>query len=786
MLAGDFTAFASPACNGGRQVILRGGFENNRIDPARFSPAAVNMSKFLPSTTDPCGQVTYTLRNDSDEHQYLGRFDFQRTSDDTIFGRYIVTAYSKPIPMRDGDTVLSLYDAARNTNVLGFDALAHSLVVGDTRVFGTNTVNALRFTYNRSGVNRLAPATFDPYDIGSDVYSYQPDVMVVIVSGNGFQANNPGPSRFTMRASQVSNDLTLVRGNHQFALGGSLAYWQFNFQSHARSGGNWNFTGQLTGLGLADFLMGRVGRLEHGGPAILPMDQWYTGFYAQDAWRVTSRVTVNAGLRWEPFFGQNVLNGAIYNFSLDNFQNNVESVVFNNAPAGLIYPGDQGFPPGRTGLNKQWLNLSPRAGIAWDVTGSGRTGIRASYGLTYELPNSEYQLINANSPPFGNRTLVEDPPGGFDRPYAHLGGDPHPILTSSDTQYIPYGAFGSVDPDINSPRIQQWNVTIERQIGSVWQVEASYLGSYTDRLWNQVAINPGVFLGLGPCTLDGVFYPTCSTNANLNQRRVFSLSNENPAAARLIGNLDIHTALGTQNYRGLKLSFQRRAASGVSLSGNYTVSRCFGDPAFQTGGFPQIANGYTDPTDPAFDRGLCDQDRTHLGSFTAGAETPQFGNRALRIAFSDWRVSGLFIARSGQPVNVIAGQDRAFSGIQNQRVDQVLANPYGDKTVNSWLNPAAFAQPALGTLGNFRRNSVRAPSFWSVDMALSRVIGFSGGRNLEVRVETFNLLNTFNWGPPTLMNADRTHTNFNSGAFGRITSMAGTPRIMQFGVKYGF
>jgi hypothetical protein len=317
-------------------------------------------------------------------------------------------------------------------------------------------------------------------------------------------------------------------------------------------------------------------------------------------------------------------------------------------------------------------------------------------------------------------------------------------------------------------------------------VEASYLGSYTDRLWNQVAINPGVFLGLGPCTLDGVFYPTCSINANLNQRRVFSLSSENPAAAGLIGNLDIHTDLGTQNYRGLKLSFQRRAGSGVSLSGNYTLSRCFGDPAFQTGGFPQIANGYTNPDDPKFDRGPCDQDRTHIGVFTAGAQAPRFDNRALRVTVSDWRLSGIFSARSGQPINVIAGQDRAFTGIQNQRVDQVLANPYGDKTLNNWLNPAAFAQPALGTLGTFRRNSVRAPGFRTVDMALSRLIPFGAGRTMELRVETFNLLNTFNWGPPTLMNADRTHTNFNSGAFGRITSMSGAPRIMQFGMKYGF
>ncbi|MGH9257989.1 MAG: hypothetical protein ACRD3C_25800, partial [Vicinamibacterales bacterium] len=256
--------------------------------------------------------MTYSLLDDSTEHQYLARADFQRTSDDTIFGRYMATKYDKPIPMREGDTPLSLYDTTRGGNILGMDALAHSLVVGDTRVFGSNTVNSLRFSFNRSGVYRLAPATFDPHDIGSDVYSYQPDVGVFIVSGNGFQVNNPGPSRFTTNATQVNNDLTLVRGNHQIGVGGSLAYWQFSFLSHARSGGNWNFTGQLTGLGLADLLTGRVGRLEHGGPALLPMDQWYLGLYAQDTWRVSPRVTLNAGLRWEPYFGQSVTSGAVY------------------------------------------------------------------------------------------------------------------------------------------------------------------------------------------------------------------------------------------------------------------------------------------------------------------------------------------------------------------------------------------------------------------------------------------------------------------------------------------
>ena len=776
MLAGDFGAIASPACNGGRQVTLRGGFENNRIDPARFSPAALNLMKYLPSTTDPCGQVTYALRKDNNEAQFLGRIDYQRNSNRT-FARYLATSYTQSVPMRALDTALSLFDAANNRGESGFDDLAQSLAVGDTRVFGNNTVNSLRFAFNRTAVRRLAQETFDPYDLGADAYSYSPHVMSVTVDG-GFRVPNQGPGEFVANAVQVTNDLMLARGTHQISVGGSGAYWRYRLAAHARSGGQWDFTGDLTGLGLADLLMGRVAELIHSAPALLPMDQWYVGVYAQDTWSASRRLTVNAGVRWEPYFGQNILNGAIYTFSFENFSNNVKSTVFTNAPAGLIYPGDPGFPPGRSGLYTQWWNLSPRVGLAWDVRGNGRTALRAAYGLAYDFPPAEYHLFNAQAAPFANRTVVRNPPGGFDRPYEHLGGDPHPIETSSEIRFIDGGSFGATDPHINSPRIQQWNVTIERQMGATWQVAASYLGSHTDRLWNQVAMNPGVFLGLGPCMLHGLFYTSCSTEGNLNQRRTLSLSAQNPDAARLIGSLDFHTNRGVQDYRGLKLSFQRRAAGGVSLSGTYTVSRCFGDPALQTGSFAVLGSLYTNPDDPAFDRGLCDQDRTHLASFTVGAQTPRFVARALRSWASDWRISAIISARSGAPINVIAGVDRAHTGSRNQRLNQVLENPYGDRTLNDWLNPAAFELPASGTLGNFRRNSVRGPGFWTVDAALSRLASLGGTRPVELRVEAFNLFNTFNWDVPEV--------NFGSSAFGRITSMAGTPRIMQFGVRYAF
>jgi hypothetical protein len=787
MLNGDFTTFASAQCNSGGAVTLTGGFVNNRIDPALLSPAAVKMTrKYLPITTDPCGEVQYAMQLDSNERQYVGKVDFQRTADDTIFGRYMATSYTKVSPIGEGATVLNLYDFSAKRGETALDNLAHSLVVGDTRVFGSNTVNSIRGTFNRVGVNRIAPEIFEPADLGIKAYSYAPHVMVVDVRGNAFQANNPGMSRFTVNASQASDDLTVVRGSHQLAFGGSVAYWRYHFASEARSGGNWRFTGQYTGLGLSDFLMGRVAVLEQGGPARLPMSQLYAGLYTQDTWRANSRVTINAGVRWEPYFGQTVLSGAVYNFSMENFLSNTRSTVYHNAPAGLVYPGDPGFPSGKRGLNTQWWNLSPRAGLGWDLSGDGRTALRTSYGLSYDFPNAEYNLINANSPPFGNRTQILDPPGRFDDPYGHfVGGNPHPIATNADTEFLSFGAYGAIDPENNSPRVQQWNMTIEKQLGSDWGVAASYLGSHTDRLWNQFAINPGVFLTPAEARAAGV--GTSSTTANTNQRRVLSLSGKNPAAAALIGNLDIHRSIGTQDYKGLKMSFQRRAANGVSLSGNYTVGRCFGDPSgLQTGGFAQIANGYLDPQNPAFDRGPCDQDRTHLGTLIAGVLTPRFAGRALRVVASDWRVSGIFSARSGAPINVISGQDRALTGINNQRVDVVPGvAPYGDKTLNHWLNPAAFAQPALGTIGDFKRNSLRGPGFRTLDVALSRLVRFGGIRTIEFRVETFNLLNTFNWHAPW-ETATATHVNFNSGSFGRITSMEGAPRIMQFGIKYGF
>jgi hypothetical protein len=231
----------------------------------------------------------------------------------------------------------------------------------------------------------------------------------------------------------------------------------------------------------------------------------------------------------------------------------------------------------------------------------------------------------------------------------------------------------------------------------------------------------------------------------------------------------------------LKLSFRRRATTGVSLNGNYTWSYCVGNTT--PTGFNQISAGYQKPEDPSFDRGNCPSRRDHLANFTVGYQTPQFTNAVLRLIASDWRASGIVNARSGEWLSVTQSINRAsattgIQGLNGQPVNKVLDNPYGDKTLNNYLNPAAFTLPPLGTFGDAGFFTVEGPGFWTVDLALSRLISVAAMRSLELRIEAFNLFNNFNWGNPISVLDDPN--------FGRILTAAGAPRILQFGVKYAF
>jgi len=780
MLAGDFTQRASPACNAGRQLTLRAPFVNNRVDPSQVSSIAKAMTKFLPTPDNPCGEIHFTAPIDSNNPQGVARVDYQLSPNQTIFGRYLVTAENTPSTFAETGNVLTVRGTWNPRRYR-----EHSTAVGHTAVLGSNRVNSFRVTWTK-GENHLNDPPvpfFDAPSLGIPVYSYVPGMMGMNVT-DGFTFATGVAVRVTVdkAAYQIDDQYTWISGRHQFGLGATTSYWFVESTDYATSNATFNFLGRQTGMGLADFVVGRLDRLDHGAPSTLDMNQRYLGVFGQDSWKMTDRITVNAGLRWEPYFGQNLRNGAVSNFSLENFRKGTRSQVYKNAPVGMVFPGDPGV--NTKGINTRWWNLSPRAGVAWDVTGDGRTAVRSSYAMNYDLPTGQFMYRIATGSPFSSRNnvdgqlLFEDPYRGFP------GGQIHPIAQppTADAPFSAYASFVTIDPNINSTRVQSWNVTVERQLGGSNLVSASYLGNYIDRIWGQVPMNPGVFMGLGPCTIDGVAYPTCTSSTNLHQRRVLSL--ENPVAGRGLGPVSRIAALGQQSYGGVRLSFRHRAATGLGFDGNYTISQCEAD-TYYSGGFFNFDDGYQHPDDPSFDRGNCVQNRTQIANVSLTYQTPQFAAPVLGALASDWRVAGVLNARSGQWLTVATNRDIAGTGITGstttewlQRVNQVNDDVYGANPVTNYLNRDAFAFPQPGTLGNHRKNSIEAPGYWSVDMALSRLVSLPGTRTVQLRVEVFNLLNTFNLGLP--------ETVFDLATFGRITTMTGGPRIMQFGVKYGF
>jgi hypothetical protein len=463
---------------------------------------------------------------------------------------------------------------------------------------------------------------------------------------------------------------------------------------------------------------------------------------------------------------------------MEAIRRGIQTRQYTNAAPGLTYPGDPDYPnEGIAQTRHQWMNFSPRVGLAWDVRGDGKTSVRASFGTFYDFVPAGFHIATNIVPPFQpkitlNSVKLDDPWASFS------GGNPFPTSRGPDAPFPPFTNYAVLNPETKSPTVVQWNLSIQTQISIDWLVSASYLGSTTTHLWTVRSLNPAIFLGLGPCTLNGIQYSVCSTTGNTDQRRLLSL--EKPQVGRYYGFVNQVDEGGTGSYNGLVLSAQRRVNRGVSLSTNYTWSHCISDKVESglNGGSGNSA--YTNPNDRRADRGNCTTsatDRRHVFNLTAVAQTPEFSRRTLHAIATGWRFSPIVRIQSGPYLTATTSADVALHGVGSQRVNQLLPNVYGDGSNQRYLNPAAFALPAPGTLSNMRPGSIRGPATWQFDAALSRTFQLGEVKRIEVRAEAFNVTNSFRRDNPT--------TNFNSSTFGQITSALG-PRIMQFALKYVF
>lgn len=755
MLAGDFTAFASPACNAGRQVALRAPFVNNRIDPAQLSPASVALARRLPVPSNECGQVFFDRIDNADEHIVVGRLDFSASNNHSIFGRYQVERLDTPGDF-NGTALMSSANASFKNRV-------YSFVAGDTLVFGNNVVNSVRATVNRGNYRKFAADLVDYSDIGIKATPLVPGVLRMAVTGGFSLQGGPAlPGETPTWTYQFTDDFSVIRGPHQFGVGVNFIRSTFTSVSYLAASGNVSFTGQNTGLGLADFLIGRPVSFAQGTITGLDLANNYVGVYAQDSWRVSPNLTLNAGLRWEPYLPIESRNGRIANFDVERFNQGVRSTVFPTAPPGLLFSGDSGMP-GKKIARNQMGNVAPRVGVVWDPQGEGRRTLRASYGRFYDMPHLQSFVALSQMAPWGNTITITNLPAGWDDPYAaYPGGNPIPIVPSPTMTFPQNAAYTTFPLDMPATNMDQWNVSYQHQLGSRWMVSANYLGNKTNHLWGANQINPAVF---GPG----------ATAANTNQRRVLALAN--PTQGAYYASIQELDTDGTGRYDALLLSAQSRKAAGLSVQGNYTFSRCESD---LTNYEPGVAGApYVIPGNRENDRGRCALNAPHNVNISAVYEIPAAGaNPVVQAITEGWQLSGIITARSGSYFTVTTGVDNALTGQPNQRANQVLSDPFAaNRTLSQWLNPAAFAAPAAGTYGTMPIDALQGPGRWNVDMGLTRSFGVRTGQ-VQFRFEAFNVFNHVNPSNPVSV--------LNNPNFGQVISTATDQRILQLALKYLF
>jgi len=549
--------------------------------------------------------------------------------------------------------------------------------------------------------------------------------------------------------------------------GVNVSHYNSNTYARVLATPSFLFSGQATGIPIADFFTGNVASTAQSAPNVLFVRANYIGLYAQDTWKVRPGLTISYGLRWEPFFPMQFANGLVYHFDQAAFvAGTPRSTQFKQAPPGLFYPGDPGFPS-KSGINRNWKQFAPRLGVVWDPNGDGRMSIRASYGIFFDTIPAQYNLNTETAPPWGNRTALTGV--DFADPYKNYpGGNPFPVVFDANAPFAVNGTFNTFNYDTHMTYVQQWNFSIQRQFGRDWLASVSYLGNEMVHLFGTRELNPGVFA-------------PGATVGNLNSRRLFNQLN--PTFGKYFGFTDTWDDGGTGSYNGMLLSLQKRFSRGVTVNVNYTWSHCLSNPVNSV---PNGGNGgggvYMFDNNRALDRGNCStsaNDKRHIANMTAVGEVPKFSKKWATWVASGWKASGTVGMSTGSYFSVVTGVDNALTGknATTQRPNQQLANVYGDGTSAFYLNKAAFASPLPGTYGGLGQSNILGPGNLTFNAGLGRSFRIREGQAVEVRGEAQNVLNRINYGNPVASLA--------SSTFGQILS-SGQARIMQFAIKYSF
>jgi hypothetical protein len=790
-IAGDFSTMMSAGCqSSGKAKTLKAPFTANQIDPANFNPQALALLKFIPVATNPCGNISFTIPAILNEDQGIARVDWNVSNRNTIFARYFATDYRSPVPF---DPTNILPQGATSSQFSRFQSIA----VGNTFTLSPTIVNALHVDATRMAINR-GPASnmINPATIGINIPSPVANGMVLGVSSGYFTTGGGSqmPGHFINNLGQISDDVDILHGKQQFSFGVNLMKMQLNYLSTFQSNGQFTFGGNFAGDNLADFMLGTPSTYVQGNPEAENWRYTYFGLYVHDNVHLRSNLTLNAGVRWEPYWPSWDAMHRGSHFDYNAFINNEHSTVFPGAPAGLSYCGDSNTPC--SFANSKMLDFSPRVGLIWDPTKHGTLTIRAGYGLFYDSPEMYFFDRYADNSPYGSAVSLTKPAGGLTNPYLGQTTPPFPLpfpTAGSTNAFFPTnGVYINNGFDMHPMYVQNWNMSVEKQFANDWMVSATYLGSKTTHIWAAYEANPGLDVPVPANALPGCTPGQAPSTSNTNCRRALYVAD--PTQGQFFSNLTSAWDGANANYNGMLLAVRHRMSDNFTFLGNYTWSHCISDADFSgelTNSRPTLypsAINAPDFSNLALDRGNCGFDVRQSINASLVVNSPVVNHGVAGAILSNWQLAPLITYRTGLYFTVLTGVDTGLTGATTSfkdRPNQVgdplsgsCANGASVGTRRCWFNTAAFAAPATGTFGNVGRDSIAGPGAFQFDAAVSRKFTLTEAKQLQLRFEAFNLVNHPNLGNPV--------SSENSANFGVIQSQVGDGRTFQGAVKFLF
>lgn len=634
--------------------------------------------------------------------------------------------------------------------------------LAETHLFGPSTINEFRLNYVRTRFFNAPQGLGTNHTVKSGIGGFVeqsgdfPGFPGLGFTGYlGFNANAFSPIKFRDNKYEISDSLTWIRGAHSFKAGVLLRRYDTSTTNAARSRGDFTFNGSYSGNSFADFLLSVPFQGRRTFPrnafGIKPMANEH--FFIQDDWKITPRLTLNIGMRYELNHPPTVLNNQMASTDPETRRIVVASddagkmTITGQQIGPFLFPlfSDVIVPSSKVGLGPSLRtldknNYAPRIGLAWRV--GNDFVVRAAYGVFYGF----IQGNRSESTGIVNAPFLADELSNFNTaptPTKTLANMFSPI--SQGLNLIPLNFF-QVETNMRDPYFQQWNVALQKVVAKVISMETAYVASKGSKIEFSRPVNvprPGP--------------------GNIQDRRLWT---------RFASGTYVENG-GYSNYHALQAKLEVRNWHGLSLLSSYAFAKSIDNLSGDNQGFSS-----QDPLNNNAEKAVSDYDVKHrfVNSLNYALPFGKSGPRPLSLLIKDWELGSIITAQAGLPFTPSIGTDPANTGT-SLRPNRIGSGKLSGVDLFRYFDASAFSVPAAFTFGNSSRNILYGPSFRNWDLIVSRSFAIREGVQLQFRAEFFNFTNTPAFGGPV--------TNIQAANVGRILS-AGEPRDIQFALKLRF